>query len=173
MKTPLEWILMEASKEEMISFMAAHPEHFDEAVRLALSDTQPLAWRAAWLLYDCMDGNDIRIRIHISDIIAAIPDRQDGHQRELLKILLRMELGEKHEGRLFDICMSVWERPAKQPSVRITAFRHIINMAKKYPELVNEIAGLTQDWHLESLSPGVRKSISRMLRDPSIKRTSL
>jgi len=163
---------MEASKEEMISFMAAHPEQFEEAVSLALSDTQPLAWRAAWLLHDCMEGNDIRIRIHISDIVAAIPDRQDGHQRELLKILLRMELGEEHEGRLFDICMSVWEHPAKQPSVRITAFRYIIHMAKKYPELANEIAGLTQDWHLESLSPGVRRSVSRILHDPAIRRAS-
>ncbi|MBN1446452.1 MAG: hypothetical protein JXA28_00875 [Bacteroidetes bacterium] len=172
MKTPLERILMEANKEEMTSFMAAHPEYFEEAVWLALSDTQPLAWRAAWLLCDCMEGNDTRMRGYLDAIVEAIPEMQDGHQRELLKILLRMEVGEEHEGRLFDVCVSVWEQPAKQPSVRITAFRHILAMAKKYPELANEIRGLTQDWHLESLSPGVRKSISRMLRDPALRRTS-
>jgi hypothetical protein len=170
MNTALERILMEAHKEEMLSFMAAHPACFDEAIALALSNMQPLAWRAAWLLSDCMEANDPRLHGHLPAIIDAIPGMHDGHQRELMKILLRMELDEDHEGRLFDVCVSVWESPAKSPSVRYTAFRHILGMAKKYPELANEIRGLTQDWHLESLSPGVRNSVSRLLRDPAIAR---
>lgn len=165
MKTALERILMEAYKEEMISFMAEHPEHFDEAVRLALSDTQPLAWRAAWLLHDCMEENDARIRGHVDDIVNAIPERPDGHQRELLKILLRVNISEEYEGRLFDLCMTVWETPTKPPSARITAMKHIIGLARKYPELANEIKALTQDRHLEKLSPGARRSVIRMLRD--------
>ena len=171
MNTPLERLLMEAYKEEMIPFMADHPEYFDEAVALALTDRQPLAWRAAWLLSDCMEENDRRIRRHRSKIIATIPERGDGHQRELMKILSRMELSEEHEARLFDHCVTVWEQPGKSPSVRITAFRHIVRMAKKYPELANELTGLTQDWHLETLSPGVKRSLARMLQDPAIRKS--
>ncbi|MCB2205092.1 hypothetical protein KQI65_10110 [bacterium] len=171
MSTALERILTEAYKEEMIPWLKDHPESFDEAVVLALSDRQPLAWRAAWLLFDCMEDNDARVRRYRSKIIATIPKREDGHQRELMKILSRMELNEEHEARLFDHCVSVWEQPAKSPSVRITAFRHIVRMAKKYPELANEITGLTQDWHLETLSPGVKRSIARLLNDPAIKRS--
>ncbi|MBR9976147.1 MAG: hypothetical protein KFF77_11245 [Bacteroidetes bacterium] len=74
------------------------------AVRV--SDAQPYAWRAAWLLSDCMETNDRRLRGRRDAFIAAIPDKADGHQRELLKILLRMDLGERHESRLFDACMS-------------------------------------------------------------------
>ncbi|MBR9977132.1 MAG: hypothetical protein KFH87_03505 [Bacteroidetes bacterium] len=83
-----------------------------------------------------------------------------------------MEVDEEHEGRLFDICVSVRENPGRSPSVRYTAFRHIFTMAKKYPELANEIAGLAQDWHLDSLSPGIQRFITRMLRDPAIRRNS-
>jgi hypothetical protein len=166
MKTALEHILTNAYKDEMISFMASHPEYLDEAVALAIADTQPYSWRAAWLLFNCIEDNDPRMRTHLEAIVSAVPGKADGHQRELLKILLRMELDEDQEGRLFDVCMSVWEEVAKSPSVRLTAFKFIVKMSEKYPELSNEITGLTQDWYLDSLSPGIRRSISRMLRNP-------
>ncbi|MFA6232890.1 MAG: hypothetical protein WC824_01710 [Bacteroidota bacterium] len=166
--TELEHILTSAYKDEMIYFMASHPEYFEEAIALAISDNQPYSWRAAWLLYDCMEENDQRVRKHLEDIVCTIPDRADGHQRELLKILLRMELHEDQEGRLFGVCMTMWEGIHKSPSIRFTAFKFIAKMARKYPELSNELTGLTQDWYLDTLSPGVRRSIARMLRETPI-----
>jgi len=160
----LKHILISAYRDEMIAFLNSHPEYFEEAIALALSDDQPYSWRAAWLLFNCMEENDGRVRKHIKRIIQTLPERKDGHQRELLKILLRMELGETHEALLFDICVSIWEQPGKSPSVRSTAFRFIVNMAEKYPELSNEITGLTQNWYLDTLSPGVKRSIQRMVR---------
>ncbi len=149
----------------MIAFLTGHPEHFDEAIALALGDDQPYAWRAAWLLFDCMEENDARVRKHVNRIIRTIPERADGHQRELLKILQRMDLSEAQEGRLFDVCMTLWESIGGSPSNRITAFKFIVKMAKKYPELQNELTALTQDWYLDTLSPGVRHSIRKMLSD--------
>ena len=35
----------------MIAYMETHPEAYEEAVQLAISDKQPYAWRAAWLLW--------------------------------------------------------------------------------------------------------------------------
>ncbi len=161
--TELKHLLTSAYKDEMIVFLTSHPEHFDEAVALAVADDQPYSWRAAWLLFDCMEESDPRITRYIPKMIRALPDRADGHQRELLKILLRMELRETEESRLFDVCLSLWEAIHKSPSVRLTAFKFILKMAKKYPELANELAGLTQEWFLDTLAPGVRKSISRMV----------
>jgi len=47
MESALEKTLTSCYKEEMISFMNSHPEYFDEAVELAISDKQPYSWRAA------------------------------------------------------------------------------------------------------------------------------
>ena len=163
MGTVLENKIMSSYKDELISFMRTNPEHFNEALRLALSDKQPFAWRAAFLLWGCMDDNDKRIRKHIPAIVKCIKDKGDGHQRELLKILSRMEIGEKYEGKIFDLCMKLWEQPDKVPSVRVTAFKFIVKIAKKYPELLNEISFLTQDHYMETLSPGVRHSVTRMM----------
>ena len=165
METALEHILTSAYKDEMISFLDSHPEYFKEAIELAISNKQPYSWRSAWLLWSCMDENDKRIREYIKNIINSITTKKDGHQRELLKILLQMELDEEQEGYLFNVCVTVWETVNKKPSVRFAAFMFIVKIAKKHPDLYNEIAFFTQDQYLDSLSPGIKNAISRMIKE--------
>jgi len=165
METVLEKKLMTLYKDEMISFLKENPEYFDEAIQLSITDKQPYSWRAAFLIWGCMDENDARIRKHILPIIKCIKDKKDGHQRELLKILYKMEIDKKYEGRIFDISMNLWEQIDKTPSIRSTALKFIIKIAKKYPELLNEIAILTQDHFLETLSPGVKNSVRKMMEE--------
>jgi len=164
MTTRLEIILSNSYKDGMIAFLGTHPEYFVEAIELALGDKQPYSWRAAWLLWSCMEENDDRIQAYITKIIDTIPSKKDGHQRELMKILTKMELNEDHEGYMFNLCMSVWEAINKRPSVRYNALVFILKMAKKHPDLLNEIAWLTQDQYLETLSPGIRHSVKRMVK---------
>ena len=165
MESTLEHKLLSSYKDEMISFMDSHPEFFEEAIELALVDKQPFSWRAAWLLWSCMEENDKRIRKYLKKIIDSLKSKDDGHQRELLKILLQMELKEEYGGILFNLCMDIWEQINKKPSVRITALKFIIRIAKKHPELSQEITFLTQDHYLESLSPGIKHSVSRMMKE--------
>lgn len=145
--------------------MDNHPEFFEEAIELAVSDKQPFSWRAAWLLWSCMEENDQRIQKHIEKIVDSIKTKDDGHQRELLKILLQIELKEEYEGIIFNLCMDLWEQINKKPSVRINALKFIIKIAKKHPELAKEITFLTQDHYLETLSPGVKHSVSIMMKE--------
>jgi hypothetical protein len=147
----------------MISYIKSHPEDFEKVIRLAVSDIKPYSWKAAWLLWDCMEKNDPRLHRHIHRIIDVLPARNDSQQRELLLILQRMELRGDQEGDLFDICIKIWQKRGKKPSVRFNAFRLMIRIAKKHPDLFNEIRILTRDPFLENLSEGVKKSIFRLL----------
>jgi len=163
METKLEHILTNSYKAEMISFLRSHPEYFEEAIRLAVSDKQPYSWRAAWLLWSCMDNNDPRVQKYIKKIIDTLPATNDGQQRELLMILQRMELTERYEGKLFDICLTIWEKTGKKPSVRYNAFKVILKIVKKHPDLSGEIMFLTESHYVDSLSNGVKRAIYRML----------
>jgi hypothetical protein len=163
METELENVLMKFYKTEMIRYLATHPESFIEAIHLALADKQPYSWRAAWLLWSCMEKNDIRVKVHIRSIIECINEKNDGHQRELLKILYLMDIDEELEGILFDHCIRIWEKINKKPSVRFNAFKVILKISRKYPELSQEIGFLMQDHYTESLSRGVRRSLIRMI----------
>lgn len=167
LETPLEEKLLNSYKDEMISFMSANPEFFEEAVELAISNKQPYAWRAAWLLWSCMEENDKRINKYIQKIVDTLKTKDDSHQRELLKILLKMDLIEEYESILFDHCMNIWEGINKPPAVRVNALKFIVKIAKKHPELAKEITFLTEDQYLESLSPGAKHSVSKLMRELS------
>ena len=76
-----------------------------------------------------------------------------------------MDLKKEYESVLFGVCISIWEKINKKPSVRFTAFKIIVKIAKEHPELSHEIIFLTQNQYLDSLSPTVKKSISKMIRE--------
>jgi hypothetical protein len=155
----LEDILVTFDSCEMRNYLKKHPEYFEAVIRLAVSDNQPLSWRAAWMLKYSIEQNDIRLQQYIKEIINALPSKKSGHQRELLNILYQLDIPEKHEGTLFDVCVTIWETITQQPSLRITAFKIIMKSVKKYPELAREILFLTEERYLETLSPGIKRAL--------------
>lgn len=163
METKLEHILTHSYKADLVSYMKSHPEDFDELIKLSIADKQPYSWKASWLLWSCMDKNDRRIHRYVEKIIDTLPTKRDDQLRELLIILQRMELNDVNEGKLFDICINIWEKIGKQPSVRYNAFKLVIKIVKKHPDLSKEINFMTEPHYMDSLSDTVKKSIFKML----------
>ena len=164
MSTPLEHILFRSFKAEAISYIKGHPEDFQELVNYAISDQAHVNWRAAWLITNCMQDNDPRLGGYVDKIVSELSTKQDNHQRELLKILLRMRLKEEQESYLFDHAVRLWESLKKAPAVRYIAFRMMAEIATKYPELKNEVLMLTQPQYLTTLSPGVQHSVKKLIK---------
>lgn len=164
MTTSLEDILINAYANEMEAYLKAHPEDFSEAIDLAVGNRDRYSWRAAWLLGNCMEKDDERVRSSLDHIIAAMPGKPDGHWRELMKIVAVMSLNDEQEGPLFDMAMQQWQTPDKQPSVRWKAFQFICAMVEKYPELAEEVKLVLRPDLIDPLSPGVRRSVSRGAR---------
>ena len=164
MDASLDLVLARFQKAEMLKYMDAHPEDFEKAIQVAVSDEDHASWRAAWLVHTCMEDNDERLRPNLAKLVSAIDGKKDGHQRELMKILLRMDLDEDAESYLFDHAVTLWESVKKTPSVRYIAFRVMVKVAEHYPELVHEILVLTQPQYINSLSPGIKNSILKMIR---------
>jgi len=165
METEVEKILTSTYKDGMISYVSKNPECFGELMDLSLADKQPYSWRAAWLVWSCMEKNDKRIRKYVKDIIKVLPERKDGQLRELLKILEQMEIDEELEGLLFDHCVKVWLKIEKRPSVRFNAFKILVKITHRYPELAKEVILLTRNQYMASLSPCVNKSVNKMIKD--------
>jgi len=165
METKLEFILTNSHKAEMISYLKSHPEDFEEAIKLAVSNKQPYSWRAAWLLWSCIDKNDKRVRKYSKKIIDALPTKKDNQQRELLMILLRMELNENLEEQLFDICMEIWKKVEKNPSLRYNALKLLFRISKNHPDLSKKIKLLTEAPYIEMLSESVKKSIFKLVNE--------
>lgn len=165
METKLQYRLLNSHKTEMISHMKSNPKEFDELLKLALADIPPYSWRAAWLLWSCIDKNDQRVRKSVKKIIDIIPKRKDNLQRELLIVLQQMEIKADYEGKLFDICVDIWEKVDKNPSLRWNAFKILIAISKKHPDLSKEIITLTESHYTDALSNSVKKSITKLTND--------
>lgn len=75
-----------------------------------------------------------------------------------------MELSEEYQGILFNVCLNVWEKINKKPSVRFNAFKIIVKIAQKHPDLSREIEFITQNQYMNSLSSTVKKSILKMIK---------
>ncbi len=153
------------SKDELVSFLEKNPNQFKNLYNIAITNNQPQAWRGAWLLNQIMVKNDNRLQNKVSSILKLLPQCTEGHQREWLRVLEKLNINENQEAVLFDICTKIWQDILKSPGVRIVAFRFLVKIAKKYPELTNEIEPLTQTHFTETLSPGIKSSFIKLKKE--------
>ncbi len=159
----LEQVLTKGLKEDMVNYISTHSGAFKQLIPFALSKSSRASVRATWMIGHFMEPKDQRLQKDIQKFVKLIPESKDGHQRELLKVLLKMEIPEESEGILFDTCVSIWTDLGKIPSVRYYAFLFILQMGKKYPDLKHEIKMLAEEEYIESLSSGIKKSIRKQL----------
>lgn len=165
MDTKLEQVLTHSYKKDMTEYMRENQDEYPELISLAIEDKQPYSWRAAWLLWSCMNENDERLRDKIKTIVEVLPIREYNQQRELLKILQMMEIDEENEGLLFENCVTLWKDISKQASVRYNALKILVKMATKYPELMSEINFLTGNQYTKTLSAGVTRCVKKMMKE--------
>jgi len=138
-------------------------ENFDFLLKHMMEDVKPTSWRSAWVVGHLMDENDTRVKKILPKIIKSIKGKNDGHQRELIRIVRRMKLSEREEGYFFDICVTLWEEIHKKPATRYNAVLFIIETAKKHPEIKNELEHLTSDYYTQTLSQGIKRIFNREL----------
>lgn len=155
-------LVVDFNKEKLIDFINFNSNNFELALSIALKNEQPFAWRSAWLINHATVKNDQRIIKNTNRILKDIQKREDGHQRELLKLLQKIKVDENTEGIIFNECMTIWEDVDKIPSTRMIAFKMILSTVEKYPELMNEISFLMQEHYIETLTPGAKHSFLKM-----------
>lgn len=163
MKTPLEYSLSNGRKDEMIAFLRTHANYLPEAFELTVSDKQPFCWRAAWLLQNCIEQNHPLLVKLLPKLVQVLPDKNDGHQREIIKLLFLADWTEEIEGELFMHCLQIWKQIHKSPSLRMNSMHVLLKIEKKHPELKPEINLLLDECYIDCLSPGIKRSLLKQL----------
>ncbi len=164
--TAIDYIFSNFRKKEvMISYIKDHFELFQSLLEASLSLEYSNAWRSTLLVGHIMEKNDVLIKPLVDDFIEVLLKlNHDGHQRQVLIVLDKMQLNEEQEGRLFDKCMTLWEDIKKIPSTRIRAFWMLLKIAEPYPEIQQDIKHFTTEYYLKTLSPGIRVIIEREIK---------
>lgn len=161
------------NKNELVKLIKNDEKLFDETLGLATNrEKEDTGWRAAWIINHVIRENDHRIIPFAPHIVEIIKEKEDGHQRELLKIIEKLDYDEKWEGNLLELSIDIWKQVNKSPSLRIVAWRIILQLAEKYPELRSEIEFLSDDRYVETLSPGIRYSFLKLRKPLTTKKPS-
>ncbi len=151
-----------STKKPLLDRLRNDPTEVRKAIELALSDKHPQGWRAAWILKDIIKDEDPRLAPYLDQMISVLSDRKDGHQRELIHLVDKFTLSDEQEGMLFDACLGIWSSIRKSPSVRILAFKKLVAIIRKYPELIHELSHVLEDEYGETLSPAVKRIFVRL-----------
>ena len=150
-------------KHQLLAYLKQEPVDLKKLYSLALSEQQPYAWRAAWLLSACLQKNDPGLSYFLEAIVKQLPVKTDGHNRELLHIIKRFEWKESWIAILFDKCHLLWCTTASISSLRCNAFSILFDIVQIYPELKTELILLCEEHYLLELSPAIKKSILKKI----------
>lgn len=135
---------------------------------IALGDDPKLNWRAAWIMSN-MESSIVRDTFPSAPelIDRLYSDTKDGYRREILKVLVHLELDEDEEGALYEAALKLWEDLALSSAARIHALRAMVRIAKLYPELNQEILAYHDDHYLQGVSPGIAHQMRQIFEDLS------
>ena len=78
-----------------------------------------------------MKDNDEHLIRYIKKIIDLLPALQNSQQRGLLKVLQRMVIEPKYDGKLFDTCIKICEEINNNPALRFQVLKNYIQYIKK------------------------------------------
>ena len=150
-----------SSNIQIILIINSHSKGLVPFIKLAASHEKDFAFRCTWVLFKGTDKNDHRIKPFLKDLIAGIKNKKSGHQRELIRLILKHDLPIEHEGEMYNQCVTVWKDLTLQPGTRYYAFLFLHRLLIKYPELKNELKYLFTLGYIKSLSPGIKKSVQK------------
>ncbi len=153
------------NKECLLDKIRSEKQNIYLLLKWSRLSEQPLGWRAAWLLRQVIEKDDVAIKSHVSDILEQFSLFNESQKREWLKLLEKQTMCEDEEGMLFDICINEWKKIQSHPALRASACNILFKVLKKYPELKEELNHLMTSDYMESLSPGIKRIIIRTWKD--------
>ncbi len=148
----------------MIRDVGDSRKKFGVLLDLALHGTDPVAWRASWIL----DGSDEQhpglAAGSLSRIVRRLPDIQSlGSLRSLLRLLCRYPIDEMDQGILIDLCFGYMVSELYPVAVKVHAMQIIFNHVLIYPELKGELVTVIMD-QVDNNTVGFRSRGMRIVR---------
>ena len=152
------------SPKDLMAKMKKDATLFGHILEIGCQDDSAITWRAIWCIRHCIEPNDLRIKQHSKRIINNLNSRHEGLKRESLKLLELIDWDESEESSLFDHCIIEWQNTKNKPALRITAFKIMVSIAEKYPDLFGEIEVFMHKRYYAQLSPGIQKTYFKIVK---------
>ena len=161
-------ILEEHSKAQcnkIIEWVGHDQKRFDELFNLFLNDEYQVTQRAAWPISFCVAHHPgflkkqfgaLRKNLRKAGIHNAV-------KRNTLHILQEIEIPEKYQGEVMNLCFQYVESPTEASATKAYSLTVLGNLAKLYPDILPEIK-LLIDEQLPNQTAAFKSRAKRLLK---------
>ncbi len=109
--------------------------------------------RAAWPLSYAVIAHPALIKKHFSKLLKnlAKPNLHDAVKRNTIRLLQEIQIPERYQGEVMNICFDYIISPNEKPAVKTFALTVLEGLSKQYPEIKKELKTIIEDrWDFES-----------------------
>nr|NQU94519.1 hypothetical protein [Bacteroidota bacterium] len=155
--------------EEIAKMVEIKPELFDLLWGIALSDEQPINWRAAWVIKMLWERNADIVSPYVEEMCRQLPNlTADGPKREFLKIISENGLPRDEElvGVLLKTCFDWLASPVEAIAVKAHAMQILFDICIEFPEIIPELK-ITIELAMQEGSAGIVSRGRRILQEIS------
>ena len=143
-------ILSEHTKEncqKIVSWVGNDLKRFNELFNLFLNDEYLVTQRAAWPMSYCAIAHPQFMKNNFGKLIQNLkkPGIHNSIKRNTVRLLQEINIPEKYEGEIMEICFKYVESPTESVAVKAFSLTILGKFSKKYPEIIPEIKLLIQD----------------------------
>ena len=146
----LEEILKEHSKQQcnkIVQWVGNSQQRFDELFHLFLTGEYRVTQRASWPLSYCVEVHPAFIKKNFTNLINNLrkPDLHNAIKRNTIRLLQYVDLPEKFQGQVMDICFVYVASPTEAVAIKAFSLTVLSNLAVLYPEILPEIKLLIEE----------------------------
>lgn len=167
-KTELENLILREYSRVHAAFIAdiiiQKPELAEVLVKIVFENKNPLSKRGVWSLQIAHKKDKYLLTDYIAEIITKLPEiKSHSIQRCLLSILTTANIPENKEAFLLDYTTEILTNTNSTVAALIYSTDIYYNIAKKEPELLNELAVMLE-FLQPNATPGIASKARRIMK---------
>lgn len=162
-------IIQEHTKEnckKIVDWVGNDSKRFNELFDLFLNDEYRVTQRAAWPVSYCVIAHPELMKNNFEKLIANLskPGINDSIKRNTVRLLQAVNIPEKQEGAVMDICFNYVASPKEAVAIKAFSLTILGKLAKKYPEIISEIKLLIED-QLPHQTAAFKSRVKKLLKE--------
>ena len=166
-----EAILKEHSKRQVIKILrwvGKDKKRFNELMKLFLTGEDKVKTHAAWAFSYAAIEQPQLASPHLKNLIENLqkPGLHDAVKRNTLRFLQEINIPEKFQGMLTEICFRFLLTPKETIATKCFAMTTAANICKQHPELARELKMIIDELLLHP-TPGITSRAKRTLKELS------
>jgi hypothetical protein len=136
-----------ANCQKIVSWVGDDAKKFNELFELFLQAEYRIKQRAAWPMSYCAIAHPEFMRNNFDKLILNLkkPRIHNSIKRNSLRLLQEVDIPEKYEGDIMEICFQFVEAPEEAVAIKAFSLTILGDLAKKYPEIIPEIKLIIED----------------------------